>query len=155
MILAAVSSESAITVDFNATTLIVVVLFVGFTLVIKPLLLDPMLRLFEEREKRIDGEKARARAIDEKSATALRDYEKAMAAARATANAEREKLRGEAAKKEQEILARARAESAEALENGKRAVMAEAVRARADLKADATKVASELAARVLGRGVQS
>jgi hypothetical protein len=72
----------------------------------------------------------------------------------AAANAEREKLRAEAAKREQEILGRARAESAEALENGKRAVLAEAAKARAALKADGAKMAGELATRVLGRGVQ-
>ena len=148
-------SESPITVDVDLTSIVVLVLFVGFTLVIKPLLFDPMLKLFEEREKRIDGAKLQARKIDEKSATALAEYEKEMAKARAAAQAEREKIRLEAVKREQEILGRARTAAAEALENGKRAVQEEAARARAALKVDAPKVAGDLAARVLGRGVQS
>ena len=39
------------------------------------MLFDPMLKLFEEREKRIDGAKVQARHIDEKSAGALTKYE--------------------------------------------------------------------------------
>jgi F-type H+-transporting ATPase subunit b len=113
-----------------------------------------MLKLFEEREKRIDGAKVQARKIDEKSATALAKYEAEMAKARATANTEREKIRGEAVRREQEILSAVRAATAKAIDDGKRAAHAEAERARATLRADAAAMAKELASRVLGREVQ-
>ena len=151
---AALAPESPIKIDVDLTSIVVLVLFVGLTVILKPLLFDPMLKLFEEREKRIDGAKLEARKVDEKSATALAEYEKAMAKARAVAQAEREKILAEAVKREQEILARARSASAEALENGKRAVQEEANRARATLKADVGNVAAQVANRVLGRAVQ-
>jgi F-type H+-transporting ATPase subunit b len=151
---AALAPESPIKIDVDLTSIVVLVLFVGLTVILKPLLFDPMLKLFEEREKRIDGAKLEARKVDEKSATALAEYEKAMAKARAVAQVEREKIRAEAVKREQEILARARSASAEALENGKRAVQEEANRARATLKADVGNVAAQVANRVLGRAVQ-
>jgi F-type H+-transporting ATPase subunit b len=150
----ALAPESPIKIDVDLTSIVVLVLFVGLTVILKPLLFDPMLKLFEEREKRIDGAKLEARKVDEKSATALAEYEKAMAKARAVAQVEREKIRAEAVKREQEILARARSASAEALENGKRAVQEEANRARATLKADVGNVAAQVANRVLGRAVQ-
>lgn len=152
---AGASAPQAIQVDFDSTFLVQLVLFVALTLILKPLLFDPMLKLFEEREKLTDGAKAQARKMDEKSATALAEYESAMAKARASANAEREKVRAEGLKREAEILASVRAATTKVLEDGKKTAQAEAQRARAALKADAPKLAEELAERVLGRKVQS
>ncbi len=148
------TAPQAINVDVDLTFVVQLVLFVGLTLILKPVLFDPMLKLFEEREKRIDGAKVQARRIDEKSATALAKYEGEMAKARAAAAAEREKIRGEALRREQEILAGVRATAGKVLDDGKRAAQAEAQRARAALKADATAIAREVASRVLGREVQ-
>ena len=92
------AAPQSISFDFDATFLVQLVLIAGLTLVLKPLLFDPMLKLFEERERRIDGAKMQARHIDEKSASALAKYESEMAKARASANAEREKIRAEAVK---------------------------------------------------------
>lgn len=149
------AAPQAITVDLDLTFVVQLVLFVGLTLVLKPVLFDPMLKLFEEREKRIDGAKIQARHVDEKSATALAKYEAEMAKARATANAEREKIRAAALKREQEILAEVRAATGKVIEDGKRAAHAEAERVRAALSTEASTMARELASRVLGREVQS
>ena len=156
MVLASLgAAPEAITVDVDATFLVQLVLFVGLTLVLKPLLFDPMLKLFEEREKRIDGAKLQARKIDEKSATALAKYESEMAKARAAASTERDAIRAEAQKREQEILAQTRAATTKVLDDGKRAMHAEAERARAALRGEAAQMARDLAGRVLGREVQS
>jgi F-type H+-transporting ATPase subunit b len=154
MLLAA-APESPITVDVDSSFLVQLVLFVGLILVLKPILFDPLLKLFEEREKRIDGAKLQARKIDEKSATALAKYESEMAKARAAAGADRDKIRAEAQKREQEILASVRAATSKTLDEGKRAAQAEAERARAVLKGEAVSMARDLASRVLGREVQS
>jgi F-type H+-transporting ATPase subunit b len=154
MLLAA-APESPITVDVDWSFVVQLALFVGLMLVLKPILFDPMLKLFEEREKRIDGAKLQARKIDEKSATALAKYETEMAKARAAAAADRDKIRAEAQKREQEILASVRAVTSKTLEDGKRAAHAEAERARTGLKGEAVSMARDLASRVLGREVQS
>ena len=149
------AAPQAISVDFDATFLVQLVLFAGLTLVLTPLLFDPMLKLFEERERRIDGAKMQARKIDEKSANALAKYESEMAKARAAANAERETIRAAAVRREQEILSQMRAATAKTLEDGKRAAQAEAERVRATLKAQSGVLARDVAVRVLGREVQS
>jgi F-type H+-transporting ATPase subunit b len=154
MLLLAASAPQAITVDVDWTFLVQVVLFIGLTLILKPVLFDPMLKLFEEREKRIDGAKLKARRIDEKSVTALTKYEGEMAKARSAGGVERDRIRLEAMKREQEILAAVRAVAAKTLEDGQRAAQADADRARATLKNDATTMARDLASRVLGREVQ-
>jgi F-type H+-transporting ATPase subunit b len=151
----ATSAPQAISVDFDATFLVQLVLFIALTLVLKPLLFDPMLKLFEEREKLTDGAKAQARKMDEKSATALAEYETAMAAARTAANAEREKVRAEGIRREHEILTAVRVATAKVLDDGKRSAQADAVRARSALRAEAPKLARDLAERVLGRQVPS
>src|SRR5258708_36677902 len=107
--LSAASAGGGVEVDFDVTVLGQVILFLLLLLILKPLFFDPMLRLFEEREKRIDGARLLARKIDEKSATALTTYETEMAKARTAANVERDKLRAEGLKKESEILAKVRA----------------------------------------------
>ena len=140
-------------VDFDLTALGQVVLFLILLVVLKPLLFDPMLRLFEERERQIDGAKLLARKIDEKSAGAQTRYEVEMQKARASANAERESLRAEGVKVENEILARVRTTTARTLEEGRRRLQGEMQSARGALQAESATLAKELAGRVLGREV--
>jgi F-type H+-transporting ATPase subunit b len=149
------SAPQAISVDFDATVAVEVVLLVVLTLALKPLLFDPILKLFEERESRIDGVRLAARQIDEKSATALATYDAEMAKARASANAARDAQRALGLKSEQEILAKAREEAARVIEEGKQAVRAAADGARITLKADAATLVQEVAARAIGREVRS
>ncbi|HZU83135.1 MAG TPA: ATP synthase F0 subunit B [Polyangiaceae bacterium] len=153
-LVAAAVAPQAINVDLDLSVVVQAVLFVALTVALKPLMFDPMLKLFEEREKRIDGAKVQARRIDEKSATALDRYETEMARARAAANAERDRIRAEGLAREQQILSTVRATTAAAVDAGKRAAHAEAERVRARLKIDAADMARDLAARVLGREVQ-
>ncbi len=149
------SAPQAIQVDFDSTFLVQLALFVVLTLVLKPLLFDPMLKLFEERERLIDGAKMQARHIDEKSAGALARYEAEMAKARAEGNAEREKARAEGLRREQEILAKIREATARQVEAGKSAAQAEAQRARTALREQSSTLAQDVATRVLGREVRS
>jgi F-type H+-transporting ATPase subunit b len=153
MLLAA--APQAINVDFDLTFVVQIVLFAALTFVLKPLLFDPMLKVFEARERLIDGVKSQARHIDEKSAGALAEYEKKMNEARAIGNAEREKVRSEGVRREQEILGVVREATTRTLEDGKRAMAAEAERVRSALHVEVTGIAQELAARVLGREVKS
>ena len=145
--------EGGVDVDFDATVFVQVAMFVILLIVLKPLLFTPMLKLFEEREKRIDGAKLQARKMDEKSAGALTKYEAAMAEARAKANAERETLRGEGMKAEAELLAKVRVATAMMLDKGRTSALEEASHTRRELAGEATQIAKELASRVLGREV--
>lgn len=142
-----------IRVDVDWTFLVALVLFVVLLVVLKPLLFDPMLALFEERERRIEGAKLQARKIDEKSTTALATYEAEISKARGAANAERDTIRAQGLAREQQILGGVRVETAKTIEQGKLAANREAERVRAALKAQSGGIARELASRVLGREV--
>lgn len=147
--------EGAVNVDFDLTVVVQMVLFTILAVMLKPLLFDPMLKLFAEREKRIEGAKLEARKTDDASAQALKKYEDAMAAARATAGAEREKLRAEGQKAENEILTSVRASTAKSLDAGRKQTGGEAEKVRADLGPQVKILAADLASRALGREVRS
>jgi len=153
VLLAGGVAPQAINVDVDLTFLVQLVMFVAFVLILTPVLFNPMLKLFEERERRTDGAKAQARKIDEKSATALAQYEAEMTRARSAANAERDKIRAQALSREAQILSEVREATAKVVEDGKRRAHAEAERVRGALKVETIQTARELAARVLGREV--
>src|SRR6185312_2473479 len=105
-------AAGGVEVDMNLTVLGQIVLFVVLWVVLKPVLFDPMLKLFEEREKRIDGAKLKARSIDGESVQAEKKYEAAIAKVRAEASADRDRVRAEGTKAEAELLAKVRVETA-------------------------------------------
>jgi F-type H+-transporting ATPase subunit b len=147
------ATEGGVNVDFDATILVQIALIVVLLVFLKPLLFDPLMKLFEEREKKIDGAKLQARRMDEKSATALEEYEDAMAKARATAGAERERQRAEGTKEEAEILENVRKKTEKAMEEGRQKIEMDLAAARAELKRDAESLARDVATRILGREV--
>ena len=147
------SEGGGVEVDFDLTVLGQVVLFLILLVVLKPMLFDPMLKLFEERERRIDGAKLLARKIDEKSASALTTYETEIAKARSAANSERDKLRAEGLKRESEILEAVRATTAKTMDEARKRMADEVARARTSLQGEGATMAKELATRVLGREV--
>ena len=148
------ASGQAVVVDFDLTLFGQVALFMVLLLILKPVLFDPMLKLFEEREKRIMGAKLQARKLDEGSAGALTKYESEMQKARGAGNAVRERLRADGAKTENEILAKVRESTAASTEAGRKKLAEEIAAARTALRAEASALSKELAVRVLGREVQ-
>ncbi len=148
-------SEAAVNVDVDGTLFVQLVLFVVLLLVLKPLLFDPMMKLFEEREKRIEGTRRKATKEDEKSAKALAEYERICGRAREEGAKERDTLRASGLKQEAEILGKVRAETVAAVEQGRAAIGQEANSARMALRQEAVALGRELASRVLGREVSS
>src|SRR5436190_351517 len=116
---AGMSGEGGVTLDFDMTFLLQMVIFAVFVIVMKPLLFEPLMKLFEERERRTEGAKVVARRMDERAGELLRRYETELEAVRRTATEEREKLRSEGQRLEAQILAEARADAAKLVERGK------------------------------------
>jgi len=146
--------KGGVTVDVDLTFLWPILILVVLLTVLKPVLFEPMLKLFEERERRIDGAKLAARKMDEASAQALTTYETEMKKARATGNADREAQRAEGLKTESEIVGKVREATTETVNAGRKALQQEAEQVRAALKGEAKGLAGALASRVLGREVQ-
>jgi F-type H+-transporting ATPase subunit b len=148
------ASGADIVVDFDLTFIAQAVLFTFFIVLLKPLLFDPLMKVFEQREKRTEGAKAEAREMDREAGELLTRYEAEMEKIRREASREREELRAETAKLEARIMAEARAESAKILEAGKAKIAAEMDGLRRELAAQTPALAAEIASRVLGREVR-
>ncbi len=147
------AAAGGVNLDFDATLFVQVGFIIVLWVVLKPLLFDPMLKLFEEREKRIEGAIKKARKIDETSAGAKAEYDDAMAKARAEGNGERERLRAESVRKENELLAKVRGETQQKVDAARTAANQELDAARAALAPHERDLAKQVASRVLGREV--
>jgi F-type H+-transporting ATPase subunit b len=139
--------------DFDKTVIYQAVLFTFLILVLKPLLFDPMLKIFALREERTEGAKAEARKMQEKAGELLREYEAELARVQQTAAEERQKLRNETAKLEAEILDQAREVTTRIIEDGRRRIADEVNKIRFDLGRESERMSRDIAAKVLGREV--
>jgi F-type H+-transporting ATPase subunit b len=148
-------AEGGVTVDLDLTLFVQLGFFLVLLFVLKPTLFDPMMRLFEEREKRIDGTRHQATKEDERSAKALAKYEAILAKAREAGASERDSIRAEGMKGEAAMMSQVRAEVAATLERGRAAIAQEEKVAREQLKGEARILGREAASRALGRAVAS
>ncbi|NLE85625.1 MAG: ATP synthase F0 subunit B [Myxococcales bacterium] len=144
---------AAVTVDLDRSVLIQVVLFSVLIVLLKPVLFDPMLRVFALREERTEGARAEARAMQERAAEILANYEKELAKIRVVAAEERDKVRSETAKLEASILEEAQQASTQILEEGRAKIAAELQGIRAELEKQSGALANDIARQVLGREV--
>jgi F-type H+-transporting ATPase subunit b len=149
------ASGGAVNIDFDLTFLGQMVVFAALILLLRPLLFEPVLKLFEEREKRTDGAKADARAMQEKAGELLRKYEGELEKVHRVAAEERDRVRAETAKVEAEQMNEARALATKIVDEGRERLQEEIHSIRFELGRDSERLARDIAARVLGREVRS
>jgi F-type H+-transporting ATPase subunit b len=144
---------STITVDFDATFIAQFILFTAFILVLRPLLFEPLLKVFAERARRTDGAREKARNMDAKAGELAQRYDAELDKVRVEANQERERLRREAKEAEAKIMAEARTDVARILEGGKARINAEVDQMKKDMAEAQPVHAADIASRILGREV--
>jgi F-type H+-transporting ATPase subunit b len=144
-------STSPIDLDFNNVVVFQVVIFVFLIAVLKPLLFDPMLKVFALREERTEGARATARELEERAGELLQRYEAELSRVHQAAAQERDRLRAEASKLEAEILEEARAAAAKIVDEGRRRIETEVNAIRFELGKQSERLAGDIATRVLGR----
>lgn len=137
--------------EVNATFLLQLALICLLMFFLEPILFRPIMRLFDEREKRIVGAAEEAKrylgAADEKSALA----DQRTAAAQADARSVLAGLRAQGAEREAKLVEQARAAAATRMEEAREQLFDATEQARKTLKDDAKKIADEIVAKVLGR----
>ncbi len=145
---------SAVEVDFNPTLVLMQLgLVTVLMLCLKPLLFDPLLALFEQREKLVDGTLREARTLDDKAADMLRQREGEIEQTVKLAAQQRDALRAEAQKLEATEMATAKQEVDAILEEGRQKLRFEAAALNASLRGEAGNLARDVASRILGREV--
>jgi F-type H+-transporting ATPase subunit b len=138
-------------VELNATVLIQAVIILVLMAWMSPVLFGPLMKVFDERERRTHGAAADAEkylgAADEKTAFVEQKTKEAQAKARTVLTSLREK----AQEAERAQLAAAREKAATRLEEARAELFAASQDARAALKGDADAIANEIVKKVLGR----
>lgn len=142
-----------VTLDLDLTFTLQMLLFAVLIVALKPLLFDPVLRIFEEREKRTDGARDEAREMQKKAGELLERYEAELSRVGRAAAEEREKMRSETTRLENEIINEARVATAKILDNGRREIAQQVAKIQAELGRESERLAHQVAARALGREV--
>lgn len=137
--------------ELNATVLIQAVILLVLMAWLSPMLFGPIMRVFDEREKRThgagdDAKKFQASA-DEKAAVVEQKTREAQAKARSVLMDLREQARAQ----ETVVLAEAREKAAARLDEARSELFEATEEARAKLKGDANAIADEIVKKVLGR----
>lgn len=151
--LLASASESPIQLDLDWTFVAQFVLFLALGFVLKPLLFDPVLKVFEERERRTEGAKAEAREMQERAGEILEKYEAELARVHRFVAEEREKMRVETAKLENKVIDEARENVNRIVEDGRSKLADRILAIRRELADETRAVAKGVAAQALGREV--
>jgi F-type H+-transporting ATPase subunit b len=143
--------SSPIELDFNHTVVFQIFIFVFLIAVLKPLLFDPMLKIFALREERTEGARTTARELEEQAGELLLRYEGELRRVNQAAAEERDRLRIETSKLEAQILNEARAAAAKIVDEGRRRIETEVNAIKFDLGKQSERLAGDIATRVLGR----
>src|SRR5688500_19349660 len=141
-------SGSPIDLDFYNGFVFQAVIFVFLIVVLKPLLFDPMLKVFGLREERTEGARETARELEEQAGELLTRYEAELTRVNQAAAEERDRLRAEATKLEAQILAAARAAAAKIVDEGRRRIEAEVDAIRIERGKQSERLAGHIAPRV-------
>jgi len=147
----AAKSGGGVNIDFDLSVVAQMVLFALLIVILKPLLFDPVLKIFEERERRTDGAKAEARSMQERAGELLSRYERELERVHHVAATEREKIRAETARLEQEILAKGRQVAGDIVLKGRDKIAKDVQGIQFDLGRQTEQLARHIASRVLGR----
>lgn len=117
------------------------------------IIFKPMLHLLEEREKNIVKDREVAALEEARVKDQMDELEQKLSRAKAKANEERQALREEIRKGEQEILDRARAQGDVLVTEARSQIETERKAASRALREETDALANEIASSVLGRSV--
>lgn len=146
-------ASGGVVMDIDRSMFVQMAVFALLVVVLSPLLFKPVLRLFEEREKRTEGARSAAKQMQEKAEEVLARYQSKLEDVRRASTQERDRLRNETLKLEAEILEKARQSTARIVDEGRQQIDREVQSIRRDLVEHSRNISKQISARVLGREV--
>lgn len=146
-------ASGGVVMDIDRTMLVQMAVFVFLIVVLSPLLFKPLLRLFEERERRTEGARTDARQMQEKAENLLVRYQAKLEDVKRIATQERDRLRLETLQLESKILDEARAATAKFVEEGRLQIEREVGKIRQDMSLVSESIAREIGSKLLGRRI--
>jgi F-type H+-transporting ATPase subunit b len=140
-------------IDLDGTFFVQMVLFFVAFFVLRALVFNPLLAVFEAREVAIDGAKEEAARLTAKAATAGQTFDDELKKVRTTAAVERDKLRLEAQKREREIQDAAKIETDKSLAAAEAKLASESTALRQELATSVPALGRQIASKLLQREV--
>lgn len=140
--------------DIDGTLLIYLGVFFFLFFFLRAFVFKPMMALFDEREKAIDGAREEARALEREAEDKLVAFETEMAKVRTEAGAERDKLRADATRLERSMTEKVRQETDQLVREAEARMDDEAKRIRAEIASASPDLARQIAEKLLGREVR-
>lgn len=120
--------------EINATIVVQTALFLFLMLWLSKVVFAPVLRLFDERERRIDGAKSEALALEKTAHDKLQMVEERMRQGQAEARALLLQLKGEGAKIHRELIEHAKEESRKKMDAARQTLLGDMQKARGQLE---------------------
>ena len=139
--------------DVDLTLVIYAGVFFVIFFMLRALVFQPMMELFDAREEAIDGAKKKAKKLEKRAEEKLASFEQQMAKVRVEAGGERDKLRAESKRLEQKLTAKVKRETDEMMAKANEEMQRAGKKARAQIAAQSPKLASQIAEKLLGREV--
>ena len=140
-------------VDFDATIVVQLGLFLLCFLLLRGLVFKPLIRLSDERRAQTSGMREEAKRMDSDADQRTKSLARSLQETKVVAQAEREKIRQRAKEREQEILRAAKDESSRLADAARAAVEAERQEAGRAATDQARSLASGIVQRLAGRAL--
>lgn len=130
--------------ELNWTFIVMLINFLVLLFILNSILLQPLLKIFKERDDTVKGDLDAARDMSTKREESIARLNRELSDARSTAKETFETLRSEGVQKQKEVLSTAEAEAVSILEKAKAEIKADAEKARQALRADVDKFSDEI-----------
>jgi len=147
--------SSAVNVDLDPTFFIHFILFGAFVVIMKDLIFDPMIKVFERREQMTSGSIDEARKKDEEALRIKEVLDDKLDDIRREAASDREEVRARVKKLEGDLLDDARSAMTEKLDIGMSQLHGEVRTIETELEKERAPLAAAIASKVLGREIKA
>jgi F-type H+-transporting ATPase subunit b len=141
-------------IDLDASIFIQMGIFFIAFFILKALVFNPTLQLFDARDLAIDGAKAEAKRMQDEAVAKREHFEGELRRVSAASNEERERARQEAQKLARQLTEQARSQALSTQKAAKDKLDAQAADVRKSALAQVPTIARQLTSKLLGRSVQ-
>jgi len=139
-------------ISLNYSFFIEIVLFLAMVFFLQRFLFRPLLKLWDEREDLIEGNRKKAETLSKQVDQMVVYYEAQLWAARRLAQEERERIRRQAGKEQEEIVQVARTEANETIADLREKIALEYREALKRIQDESEAMGKSIAGRILGKG---
>lgn len=136
--------------EINATLLVLMVLFLLLFAWLPPMLFDPLLALFAERERRIEGAKHQAKVLAHTAEAKLQEVEEKIKVAQKEGRQLLTSLKAEGEAYQRNLLDQARTEAKEKSEVAKTKLKTEIQKVKEQLQKEVAPMADSIVERLAG-----